>query len=58
MCDDTPLAFDLPAVERKKLTVDFDGDNQFNGRCLGLSRREIGEIQDLRVGDGVEHISH
>jgi Transposase DDE domain group 1 len=24
----TPLPFDLPAVRRKKLTVDFDGGNQ------------------------------
>jgi hypothetical protein len=28
MTDDTPLPFDLPAVRRKKLTVDFDGGNQ------------------------------
>jgi hypothetical protein len=25
MNDDTPLPFDLPAVSRRKLTVDFDG---------------------------------
>ena len=28
MTDLTPLPFDLPAVARKKLTVDFDGGNQ------------------------------
>ena len=28
MTDAMPLAFDLPAVQRKKLTVDFDGGNQ------------------------------
>ena len=28
MNDDTPLPFDLPAVARKKLTVDFEGGNQ------------------------------
>ena len=27
MSQDTPLPFDLPAVARKKLTVDFDGGN-------------------------------
>lgn len=27
MTDLTPLPFDLPAVARKKLTVDFDGDS-------------------------------
>jgi len=27
--DDTLLPFDLPAVHRKKLTVDFEGGNQF-----------------------------
>ena len=28
MTDDTPLPFDLPAVDRKKLTVDFNGGTQ------------------------------
>ena len=28
MTDDTLLPFDLPAVRRKKLTVDFEGGNQ------------------------------
>jgi hypothetical protein len=28
MTDDTLLPFDLPAVHRKKLTVDFESGNQ------------------------------
>jgi hypothetical protein len=28
MTEDTPLPFDLPAVDRKKITVDFAGGNQ------------------------------
>jgi hypothetical protein len=28
MTDDTLLPFDLPAVRREKLTVDFEGGNQ------------------------------
>ena len=42
----------------QKLTVDLEGGNQFNGRCLGLSRRKIGEIEDLRVGDRLQHVTH
>ena len=41
MTDDTLLPFDLPAVRRKKLTVDFEGGNQSsNGGvlCAGGSR--------------------
>jgi hypothetical protein len=30
MTDDTPLPFDLPAVDRKKLTVDFNGGTQLS----------------------------
>ena len=41
MTDDTPLPFDLPAVSRKKLTVDFDGGNQSsNGGLLLLREAE------------------
>ncbi len=37
MNDATPLPFDLPAVARKKLTVDFDGGNQSSdGGLLAL----------------------
>ena len=34
----TPLPFDLPAVSRKKLTVDFDGGNQSSDAGLLLLR--------------------
>jgi hypothetical protein len=41
MTNDTPLPFDLPAVARKKLTVDFDGGNQSsNGGLLLLREAE------------------
>jgi hypothetical protein len=36
MNTDTPLPFDLPAVRRKKLTVDFDGGNQSSDAGLLL----------------------
>ena len=38
MTDDTPLPFDLPAVCRKKLTVDFEGGNQSSDAGLLLLR--------------------
>ncbi len=38
MIDATPLPFDLPAVARKKLTVDFDGGNQSSDAGLLLLR--------------------
>ena len=38
MNDDTPLPFDLPAVRRKKLTVDFEGGNQSSDGGLLLLR--------------------
>ena len=38
MTDVTPLPFDLPAVARKKLTVDFDGGNQSSDAGLLLLR--------------------
>ena len=38
MTDATPLPFDLPAVERKKLTVAFDGGNQSSDAGLLLLR--------------------
>jgi hypothetical protein len=34
MTEATLLAFDLPAVRRKKLTVDFDGGSQSSDRGL------------------------
>ncbi len=50
MNDATPLPFDLPAVARKKLTVDFDGGNQSSdGGMLALRAAEqrIGIISRL-----------
>mgnify|MGYP003345699464 CR=1 FL=1 len=41
MIEATPLPFDLPAVARKKLTVDFDGGNQSSdGGVLALRAAE------------------
>ena len=41
MTDDKLLPFDLPAVRRKKLTVDFEGGNQSsNGGALLLREAE------------------
>jgi hypothetical protein len=45
MITDTPLPFDLPAVRRKKLTVDFRDGNQSSGAglcCCG--GRRLGEL--------------
>jgi hypothetical protein len=39
MPDDMPLPFDLPSVCRKKLTVDFEGDNQSSDGGLLLLRQ-------------------
>ena len=50
MNDATPLPFDLPAVARKKLTVDFDGGNQSSdGGVLALraAEQKIGIIARL-----------
>lgn len=47
MDDLTPLRFDLPAVARKKLTVDFDGGNQSSDAGVLLLRaaeQKIGVI--------------
>ena len=38
MTEATPLPFDLPAVARKKLTVDFDGGNQSSDAGMLLLR--------------------
>ena len=61
MTDDTLLPFDLPAVRRKKLTVDFEGGNQSsNGgalllreseRDVGVCRRLAGAMPDRRDPD-------
>src|ERR1700682_986654 len=65
MTDDTLLPFDLPAVRRKKLTVDFDGGNQSSDggllllreaeRRLGVCRRLAEAMPDRRDGDRVRH---
>jgi hypothetical protein len=50
MTDDTPLPFDLPAVRRKKLTIDFEGGNQSSDAGLLLLRqaeRELGVCRRL-----------
>jgi hypothetical protein len=50
MTDATPLAFDLPSVRRKKLTVDFDGGNQSSDAGLLLlkhAERQLGVCQRL-----------
>src|SRR5262249_26203182 len=39
MTDDTPLPFDLSAVQRKKLTIDFDGGNLSSDAGLILRRQ-------------------
>src|SRR3954449_12031330 len=65
MSDDTPLPFDLPAVHRKKLTVDFDGGNQSSDagllllreaeRKLGVCRRLAQAMPDRRDGGRIRH---
>jgi hypothetical protein len=65
MTDDKPLPFDLPAVHRKKLTVDFDGGNQSSDagllllreaeRKLGVCRRLAEAMPDRRDPDRVRH---
>ena len=65
MTDDTPLPFDLPAVDRKKLTVDFNGGNQSSDagllllreaeRKLGVCRRLAAAMPDRRDPDRILH---
>ncbi len=50
MTDATPLPFDLPAVHRKKLTIDFDGGNQSSDTGMLLLRgaeKRVGVIARL-----------
>src|SRR6202047_2719240 len=66
MTDDTLLPFDLPAVHRKKLTVDFDGGNQSSDagllllreaeRRLGVCRRLAEAVPDRRDADRIRHV--
>jgi Transposase DDE domain group 1 len=63
MTDDTQLPFDLPAVRRKKLTVDFAGGNQSSDagllllreaeRQLGVCRRLANAMPDRRDPDRI-----
>lgn len=65
MTEATLLPFDLPAVRRKKLTVDFDGGNQSsNGgllllrqaeRRIGICRRLAEVMPDRRDQSRVRH---
>jgi hypothetical protein len=65
MTDDTLLPFDLPAVRRKKLTIDFAGGNQSSDagllllreaeRKLGVCRRLAAAMPDRRDPDRIEH---
>src|SRR5437660_3996359 len=65
MTDDTLLPFDLPSVDRKKLTVDFEGGNQSsNGgllllrqaeRKLGICRPLADAMPDRRDPSGICH---
>ncbi len=65
MTNDTLLPFDLPAVSRRKLTVDFNGGNQSSDagllllreaeRKLGVCRRLADAMPDRRDPDRVRH---
>ena len=65
MTEDTPLPFDLPAVERKKLTIDFDGGNQSSDagllllrqaeKKLGVCRRLADAMPDRRDQTRIRH---
>jgi hypothetical protein len=55
MTDDTPLPFDLPAVCRKRLTVDFNGGTQSSDGGLLLLRaaeRKVGVCERLAAAAG------
>jgi DDE family transposase len=65
MTETTLLPFDLPAVRRKKLTVDFDGGNQSSDggllllrqaeRKIGVCRRLAEMMPDRRDQSRVQH---
>jgi hypothetical protein len=65
MTEATLLAFDLPAVRRKKLTVDFDGGSQSSDggllllreaeRSVGICTRLADSLPDPRDPTRVEH---
>ena len=65
MSEPTPLPFDLPAVRRKKLTVDFDWRQPVLGRgllllreterSLGVCARLADSLTDRRDPNRIEH---
>lgn len=65
MLDAIPLPFDLPAVQGKKLTVDFDGGNQSSDggvlllrqaeKKIGVCRRVGAAMPDRRDPTRIEH---
>jgi hypothetical protein len=65
MTEDTPLPFDLPSVDRKKLTVDFNGGTQSSDagllllreaeRKLGVCLRLAATIPDRRDPNRIRH---
>ena len=65
MTDDTPLPFDLPAVRRKKLTVNFNGGNQSSDggllllrgaeKNLGIANRLAAAMRDRRDPARIDH---
>ena len=65
MTEDMPLPFDLPAVRRKKLTVDFDGGDQSSDagllllreaeRNTGVCRRLAAAMPDRRDQSRIRH---
>jgi Transposase DDE domain group 1 len=65
MTEDTPLPFDLPAVDRKKLTVDFNGGTQSSDagllllreaeRKLGVCLRLATAMPDRRDPNRIRH---
>jgi hypothetical protein len=65
MTEATPLPFDLPAVQRKKLTVDFEGGSQSSDggllllreaeRSLGVCARLADSLPDSRDPTRISH---
>jgi Transposase DDE domain group 1 len=68
MTEDTPLPFDLPAVHRKKVTVDFNGGNQSSNAGLlllreaerkrGVCQRLAAAMPDNRDPNRILHTMH
>jgi hypothetical protein len=57
MTDDTPLPFDLPAVCRKKLTVDFNGGTQSSDGGLLLLRAAARTPKGTEVRTVIKHVT-